>query len=94
MSRAPQDVIRTVLRTEKGTRMLNHRTYWFEVSSRSTKPEIRKAVETLFKVKVTRVRTAVLSGKPKRVRAQWGYKPDVKRAAVTLAEGNKIEVAL
>ena len=93
MSRAATDVIRQMMRTEKGTRMAVRRKYFFAVQSGATKGEIRRAVEELFKVKVTRVNTALMPGKPRKVGARWGWKPNWKRAVVTLAEGSKIEVA-
>ena len=93
MNSLSTDVIRTLLRTEKGTQAAAFRKYFFAVDVRATKPQIKKAVEELFKVKVSRVRTALIAGKPKRVGARWGYKPDWKRAVVTLKEGSKIEVA-
>ncbi|MBI3614944.1 MAG: 50S ribosomal protein L23 [Candidatus Omnitrophica bacterium] len=83
-----------MLRTEKGTKQAAQRKYFFVVDLKATKPEIRRAVEQLFKVKVNCVNTAVVSGKPRRVGARWGLKPDWKKAAVTLAEGSKIEVAV
>ncbi len=93
MSRFAADVVRHLLRTEKGTQAAVRAKYLFAVDIRATKPEIRKAVEELFKVKVTKVNTAILAGKPRRVRARWGYRPDWKKAEVTLAAGSKIEVA-
>jgi large subunit ribosomal protein L23 len=93
MTRFASDLIRTPLRTEKGTRILSHRTYLFKVVKDATKPQIRRAVEDLYKVKVIKVNTAVMPGKPRRVGARWGYRPGWKKAAVTLAEGSKIEGA-
>lgn len=93
MSRFASDLIRTLLRTEKGSRILSHRTYLFRVARDSTKPQIKRAVEELYKVRVSKVNTAVMAGKPRRVGARWGYRPGWKKAAVTLAEGSKIEVA-
>ena len=88
-----EDVIRQLLRTEKGTRVSSQRKYLFAVDIRSTKPQIKQAVEELFKVKVRDVNTQVMAGKPRRVGARWGLRPDWKKAVVTLAEGSKIEVA-
>ena len=93
MNRTPPDIIKQMMRTEKGTRLSPHRKYFFAVDHKATKPEIKRAVEQLFKVKVNFVHTAVLPGKPRRVGARWGWKPNWKRAVVTLAEGSKIEVA-
>lgn len=94
MKRSASDVIRRLMRTEKGTAQLPHGKYFFEVEKRSTKRQIKQAVEELFKVKVTKVNTEILAGKPRRLRNTWGLKPNWKKAVVTLAEGSKIEVAV
>ncbi len=93
MNRFSSDVIRQLMRTEKGTQAAVHQKYLFAVDIRATKPEVKRAVEELFKVKVTKVNTAVVSGKPRRVGARWGYRPDWKKALVTLGPGSKIEAA-
>ncbi len=85
------ETIKTILRTEKGTFLEPERNYFFEVNSRATKPEIKKAVEEIYKVKVADVNTTIMIGKQKRVRQQLGKTPDWKRAIVTLKEGQKIE---
>jgi large subunit ribosomal protein L23 len=85
--------VKFLMRTEKGTRLAPQRKYFFAVEPQATKPQVKLAVEELFKVKVTQVDTAVMPGKPRRVGARWGYRPNWKRAIVTLAEGSKIEVA-
>lgn len=87
------DVIRTLLRTEKGTRGQARRQYLFQVDPGSNKHQIKQAVEELFKVKVSSVNTIRMLGKPRRMGARWGYRPNWKKAMVTLAEGSKIEVA-
>ncbi len=66
--------------------------YTFEVDRRADKPMIRRAVEEIFGVKVTRVNTAWVKAKPKRVRAQAGYTRTWKKAIVTVAEGDAIEI--
>lgn len=93
MSALSCDVVEQILRTEKGTRLSAHRKYFFRVSRRSTKPQIRRAVEELFNVKVTHVRTAIMPGKPRRLGRSIGRRPRWKRAVVTLGPGQKIEVA-
>ena len=93
MNPAAADVIKDMMRTEKGTRLGSQRKYLFRVSPRANKQEIKRSVEELFKVKVLDVNTSVMPGKPRRVGARWGWKPNWKRAVVTLAEGSKIEVA-
>ena len=87
------DIIRCLLRTEKGTLVEKHRQYLFRVSPKATKTDIRKAVEDIYKVKGQAVNSVVMPGKWKRVRLQYGYTSDWKKAVVTLKEGNKIEVA-
>ncbi len=93
MTQFASDCIRTLLRTEKGTGMEPGGKYLFAVDIRATKPDIKRSVEELFKVKVAKVHTAILSGKPRRVGARWGYRSDWKKAYVTLGSGSKIEVA-
>jgi len=88
-----EDVVKELMRTEKGTKAAGHRKYFFAVDRCANKREIKRSVEELFKVKVADVNTSVMPGKPRRVGARWGWKPNWKRAVVTLAEGSKIEVA-
>ena len=78
--------------TEKATALAEQNAYTFEVARDANKVEIRNAVEKLFKVKVSKVRTALVKGKPKRVRQNWGRTPDWKKAIVTLKEGHRIDV--
>lgn len=87
------DVVKTLLRTEKGTSLEPDRKYLFEVASVATKIQIKKAVEEIYNVKVQSVNTTVMSGKRRRVRHHLGRTPDWKKAIVTLKEGSKIEVA-
>lgn len=89
---SPYDVIKTLLHTEKGSRLEGDGCYQFLVDKKATKVDIGRAVEKIYKVKVTDVNTMVIRGKMKRVRAQLGKKPDWKKAFVRLAEGQKIEV--
>ena len=88
----PYDVIKTLIRTEKGTFLEPQRKYLFQVNTDSTKIQIRKAVEEIYKVKVIDVNTVSVPGKRKRVRQEFGYTTDWKKAIVTLKEGEKIEV--
>jgi len=67
--------------------------YYFEVDRRANKVEIAHAVEKLFKVKITEVRVLHVLGKKKRMGKVLGQKSSWKKAIVTLAEGNRIEVA-
>ena len=64
----------------------------FEVAMDATKPEIKKAIEALFNVKVKAVNTTVTKGKVKKFRGKPGTRRDVKKAYVTLVEGNTIDV--
>jgi len=88
----PRDIIKKPVITEKSMQLLEDNKYTFIVDMKANKPEIRKAVEELFKVKVEKVRTMRVKGKPKRFRNSVGRTPDVKKAIVTLGEGEKIEL--
>lgn len=86
------DVIKTVRLTEKGTRQgEKFNQYTVVADRRATKPQIRTAVQELFKVKVTKVNTLNVRGKARRQRThQEGNAPDWKKAIVTLKAGDKI----
>ena len=86
------DVIRKPIVTEKATMASENGAVVFEVSIDSNKPLIKEAVETLFGVKVKAVNTMVTKGKQKRFRGMLGKRRDVKKAYVTLEEGNTIDV--
>ncbi len=86
------DVIRKPIITEKATMASEHGAVVFEVAMDANKPLIKEAVETLFGVKVKAVNTTVTKGKTKRFRGQPGRRRDVKKAYVTLEEGNTIDV--
>ena len=86
------DVIRKPLITEKTTMASENGAVVFEVAIESTKPQIKEAVEGLFGVKVKAVNTTITKGKVKRFRGQLGKRKDVKKAYVTLEEGNTIDV--
>lgn len=87
------DVIRKPLITEKATMASEHGAVVFEVDIAANKPLIKEAVETLFGVKVKAVNTTITKGKAKRFRGQLGTRKDVKKAYVTLEEGNTIDVS-
>lgn len=87
------DVIRSPLITEKATMASQHNQVGFKVRLDASKPEIRAAVEKLFKVKVTAVNTIRMKGKAKRFRGRPGQRSDFKKAFVTLAEGQTIDIA-
>ena len=94
MSTKPEhyDVIRKPIITEKATMASEHGAVVFEVAPDATKPAIREAVEALFGVKVKAVNTVITKGKTKRFRGMKGTRRDVKKAYVTLVEGNTIDV--
>ncbi len=86
------DLIRKPVITEKATMASEHGAVVFEVAVDASKPEIKEAIETLFKVKVKAVNTVLTKGKAKRFRGRPGRRRDVKKAYVTLVEGNTIDV--
>ncbi|MDD3445947.1 MAG: 50S ribosomal protein L23 [Zavarzinia sp.] len=86
------DIILSPVITEKSTAASEHNQVVFKVPLTATKPEIRAAVEQLFQVKVTAVNTIRTEGKTKRFRGRIGKRSDVKKAVVTLAEGQSIDV--
>ncbi len=87
------DVILAPVVSEKSYDLIEHKnTYTFIVDPRSRKGEIREAVETLFDVKVLRVNTMNRRGKTKRQGYSVGRRRDTKRAVVTLAPGNSIDL--
>ncbi|TIN82850.1 MAG: 50S ribosomal protein L23, partial [Mesorhizobium sp.] len=79
--------------TEKSTMASEQNQVVFNVAKKASKPEIKAAVEALFGVKVTAVNTLVRKGKIKRFRGTVGRQGDVKKAVVTLADGQSIDVA-
>ncbi len=87
------DIIKSLLRTEKSTLYEPAGKYLFLVKNSANKIQIKRAVEELSKVKVKDVNTFVSFGKMKRVRYQVGRTPDLKKAIVTLKEGQKIVTA-
>jgi large subunit ribosomal protein L23 len=85
------DVLRRPLVTEKGVdKKDNERTLCFEVAVDATKTQVKAAVEKLFKVKVSEVRTSNLDGKLRRRGRFVGYRPDWKKAYVKLKKGEKV----
>ena len=94
MSAKPEhyDVIRKPIITEKTTMASENGAVVFEVAIDSNKPSIKEAVESLFDVKVKAVNTTITKGKSKRFRGMLGKLRDVKKAYVTLEEGNTIDV--
>lgn len=86
------DVIKSPVISEKGTLVSEANQVVFNVAATATKPEIKKAVEGLFGVKVKAVNTLVRKGKTRRFRGRPGQLSDVKKAYVTLAEGQRLDV--
>jgi len=86
------DVIRKPIITEKATLASEAGAVVFEVAIEANKPQIKEAIEGLFGVKVKAVNTTITKGKSKRFRGQLGRRKDVKKAYVTLEEGNTIDV--
>src|SRR5580704_1036751 len=88
----PHQIVLRPLVTEKGMhRSTRHNAYSFEVNRLATKDEIRRAVETLFNVKVLRVHTLTRKGKPRRTRFSSGYTKDWKKAIVKLHSEHRID---
>ena len=90
----PEDVVIAPEVSEKTYALLDEGVYTFRVHGDASKPEIRDAIEALFNVKVTRVNTLNKKGKRRRDRrtGTYGKRPDIKRAYVTLADGESIDL--
>jgi large subunit ribosomal protein L23 len=86
------DIVRAPHITEKSTMLSEHNAVVFKVSPDASKPQIKAAVEALFDVKVTGVNTIVTKGKTKRWKGKPYQRSDFKKAIVTLAEGDSIDV--
>jgi large subunit ribosomal protein L23 len=86
------DVIVAPVITEKATMASEHNQVIFKVAMNATKPQIKEAVEKLFDVKVKRVNTLVRKGKLKAFKGMRAHRSDVKKAIVTLEEGQSIDV--
>ncbi len=86
------DLILAPLVTEKSTMGSENNQVTFRVPLTATKPQIKAAIEMLFKVKVNSVNTLRQKGKVKRFRGKLGKRPDYKKAIVSLAEGEMIDV--
>ena len=86
------DIVLSPHITEKSTMLSENNAVVFKVAQKASKPEIKAAVEALFSVKVTGVNTIVVKGKTKRWRGKAYRRSDVKKAIVTLAEGQSIDI--
>jgi len=91
-SRSNAQVIKYPIITDKATRLLENNQYSFVVDPQSDKITIKAAIEYLFKVKVIKVNTCRLPRKKKRVGKYIGWKPQYKKAIVSLAEGDVINL--
>jgi large subunit ribosomal protein L23 len=89
---AMYDIILAPVITEKSTRLTEKNQYTFRVAKQATKPQIKAAVEGLFSVKVLAVNTLIVKGKVKRFRGRLGQRSDYKKAIVTLAAGQSIDM--
>lgn len=88
------DVIVSPVVTEKSTLVSENNYFVFNVAQKATKPQIKAAIEALFKVKVESVNTAVCKGKVKRFKGLIGKQGDSKRAFVKLADGHSIDLSV
>ncbi|GAA0557595.1 50S ribosomal protein L23 [Rhizomicrobium electricum] len=92
MTTTNHDVILSPVITEKATKLTDHNQVVFRVPLDATKPQISKAVEELFKVKVKAVNTVTVKGKSKAFRGTRFKRSDIKKAIVTLEEGHQIDI--
>jgi large subunit ribosomal protein L23 len=93
MNVEPRTIVRRALVTEKGTLIREGQNgYLFEVGRNANKIEIKQAIEAMFSVNVTSIRTLRVHGKPKRVGRYDGHRPDWKKAVVTLKKGQTIDL--
>jgi large subunit ribosomal protein L23 len=88
----PRDVLIRPVVSEKSYGLLDEGKYTFVVAPDANKTQIRLAVEEVFRVRVTNVNTVNRPGKRRRTRFGWGKRPDTKRAIVTLADGDRIDI--
>ena len=88
------DIVKRPITTEKSTNLQQYNQYSFIVSKKSNSYEIKKAIEMIFKVKVNKVNTSIQLGKGKTFKGQYGFRKDIKKAIVTLDEGNTIDSSL
>jgi large subunit ribosomal protein L23 len=86
------DLVRRPILTEKATILMEQNKYTFEVTPKSSKPEIKAAIEDLFQVKVVKVNTTLPPRKKRRVGKFIGFKPQYKKAIVTVASGDEDKI--
>ena len=88
----PRDILLKPVVSEKSYGLLDEGKYTFVVAPDANKTQIKQAVEEVFRVKVTGVNTLNRQGKRRRTRTGWGKRADTKRAIVTLADGDRIDI--
>ena len=88
------NIIHKPMLTEKSTHLNQFNQYSFRVDLKATSIEIKNAIEKIFKVKVSKINTAIVRGKPKTFKGFSGYKKNHKKAIVTLKEGQTIDTSL
>ena len=88
----PRDILLRPVVSEKSYGLLDEGKYTFVVAPHANKTQIKQAVEEVFRVKVTGVNTLNRQGKRRRTRFGWGKRVDTKRAIVTLADGDRIDI--
>jgi len=86
------DLVRRPILTEKATRLMEQNKYTFDVTPQASKPQIKAAIEDLFEVKVVQVNTLLKPRRKKRVGKFVGFKPQYKRAIVTVAPGDEEKI--
>ena len=87
-------IIKKPITTEKSTTLQQFNQYSFVVSKDTNSNEIKQAIEKIFKVKVLKINTSILRGKIKTFKGSFGFRKDIKKAIVTLKEGNTIDSSL
>ena len=92
MTERMYQIIKAPMITEKASLGSEHGQVTFRVAMDATKPEIKRAVEGLFKVEVKKVNTIITKGKEKRFKGHLGQRSSIKKAIVTLAEGQTIDM--
>ena len=85
-------LIQSPIMTEKSTNLNQFNQYSFVVDQNSNSKQIKSAIEKIFKVKVTKVNTCIISGKPKKFKGIYGYKKSYKKAIVTIKKGHSIDL--
>ena len=88
------NIIQKPIQTEKSTNLNQFNQYTFKVNLKSNSLEIKSAIEKIFKVKVSKINTSIVRGKPKTFKGTLGYKKNYKKAIVTLREGQTIDTSL